>query len=122
VEDPHNLGAIIRTAHAAGAAAVVIPERRAVGITEVVAKAAAILKAVYHLLNLGGGQFVDPAFAEMPDEVLPKLLVAFPLGASGPNRCDERPRSLRRVDRGGNPAGADGALGVPAREAPPQAW
>jgi 23S rRNA (guanosine2251-2'-O)-methyltransferase len=41
VEDPHNLGAVIRTAHAAGAAAVVIPERRAVGITEVVAKAAA---------------------------------------------------------------------------------
>ena len=31
IEDPHNLGAIIRTAHAAGAAAVVIPERRAAG-------------------------------------------------------------------------------------------
>ena len=41
VEDPHNLGAVIRTAHAAGAAALVIPERRAVGITDVVAKAAA---------------------------------------------------------------------------------
>jgi len=41
VEDPHNLGAIIRTAHAAGAAAILIPERRATGITEVVAKAAA---------------------------------------------------------------------------------
>ena len=41
VEDPHNLGAIIRTAHAAGAAAVVIPERRAVGLTETVARAAA---------------------------------------------------------------------------------
>lgn len=41
VEDPHNLGAIVRTAHAAGAAAVVIPERRAVGLTETVAKAAA---------------------------------------------------------------------------------
>ncbi|PWU09686.1 MAG: 23S rRNA (guanosine(2251)-2'-O)-methyltransferase RlmB [Terriglobia bacterium] len=41
VEDPHNLGAIIRTAHAAGAAAVVIPERRAAGVTDVVAKAAA---------------------------------------------------------------------------------
>ena len=41
VEDPQNLGAIVRTAHAAGAAGVVIPERRAVGITPVVAKAAA---------------------------------------------------------------------------------
>jgi 23S rRNA (guanosine2251-2'-O)-methyltransferase len=41
IEDPHNLGAIVRTAHAAGAAAVVIPERRAAGLTETVAKAAA---------------------------------------------------------------------------------
>jgi 23S rRNA (guanosine2251-2'-O)-methyltransferase len=41
VEDPHNLGAIIRTAHAAGAEAIVIPERRAVGVTETVVKAAA---------------------------------------------------------------------------------
>ena len=41
VEDPHNLGAIIRTAHAAGAGGVVIPERRAASITDVVAKAAA---------------------------------------------------------------------------------
>jgi 23S rRNA (guanosine2251-2'-O)-methyltransferase len=41
VEDPHNLGAIVRTAHAAGALGVVIPERRAAGLTETVAKAAA---------------------------------------------------------------------------------
>jgi 23S rRNA (guanosine2251-2'-O)-methyltransferase len=41
VEDPHNLGAIIRTAHAAGASAVLIPERRATGLTETVAKASA---------------------------------------------------------------------------------
>jgi 23S rRNA (guanosine2251-2'-O)-methyltransferase len=41
VEDPHNLGAIIRTAHAAGASAVVIPERRAAPLTPVVAKSAA---------------------------------------------------------------------------------
>lgn len=41
VEDPHNLGAIARTAHSAGAAAVVIPERRSAGVTDVVTKAAA---------------------------------------------------------------------------------
>jgi 23S rRNA (guanosine2251-2'-O)-methyltransferase len=41
VEDPHNLGAIVRTAHAAGASAILIPDRRAAGLTEIVAKAAA---------------------------------------------------------------------------------
>jgi len=41
VEDPHNLGAIIRTAEAAGADGIVIPERRAVGVTATVAKASA---------------------------------------------------------------------------------
>lgn len=41
VEDPHNLGAIIRTALAAGAQGVVIPERRAAGLTDTVARASA---------------------------------------------------------------------------------
>src|ERR1700751_1170601 len=41
VEDPHNLGAILRTADAAGANGVVIPERRAAGVTGTVAKSSA---------------------------------------------------------------------------------
>src|SRR5262245_19988833 len=41
VEDPHNLGAIIRTAECGGASAVVIPERRAVHLTDAVAKSSA---------------------------------------------------------------------------------
>jgi len=41
VEDPHNLGAIIRTTLAAGAHGVVIPERRAAGLTDTVARASA---------------------------------------------------------------------------------
>lgn len=41
VEDPRNLGAIIRTADAAGVHGVIIPERRAAGLTDTVAKAAA---------------------------------------------------------------------------------
>jgi 23S rRNA (guanosine2251-2'-O)-methyltransferase len=41
VEDPRNLGAIVRTALASGTQAVVIPERRAAGLTEAVARASA---------------------------------------------------------------------------------
>jgi 23S rRNA (guanosine2251-2'-O)-methyltransferase len=48
VEDPHNLGAVLRTAEAAGAHGVVIPARRSVGLTGTVAKVSA--GAVEHLL------------------------------------------------------------------------
>lgn len=41
IEDPHNLGAIIRTANLAGAHGVVIPKRRATGLTATVVKASA---------------------------------------------------------------------------------
>lgn len=41
LEDPHNLGAIMRTAECAGAHGVIIPKRHSCGITEVVAKASA---------------------------------------------------------------------------------
>lgn len=53
VEDPHNLGAIVRTAHAAGAAAIVIPERRAAGLTETVARAAAGAVAYLPVVRVG---------------------------------------------------------------------
>ena len=41
IEDPHNLGAIIRTANLAGAHGVIIPRRRAVGLTATVARTSA---------------------------------------------------------------------------------
>ena len=41
IEDPHNLGAIIRTANQAGAHGVIIPKRRAVGLTATVARTSA---------------------------------------------------------------------------------
>jgi 23S rRNA (guanosine2251-2'-O)-methyltransferase len=47
VQDPHNLGAVCRAAEVAGAAAVVIPERRAASVTPAVCKASA--GAVEHL-------------------------------------------------------------------------
>lgn len=46
IEDPHNLGAIIRTANLAGAHGVIIPKRRAAGLTATVAKASA--GAIYY--------------------------------------------------------------------------
>ncbi len=47
IEDPHNLGAILRTAEAAGAQGVILPTRRAVGLTAPVAKVSA--GAIEHL-------------------------------------------------------------------------
>lgn len=41
VEDPHNLGAIIRTAHAAGANGIIVPERRSAPLSETVARVSA---------------------------------------------------------------------------------
>lgn len=41
IQDPHNLGAIIRTAHTAGVHGIIIPKRRAVGLTGTVAKSSA---------------------------------------------------------------------------------
>ncbi len=57
VEDPQNLGAIVRTALAAGTDGIVIPERRAVGLTDAVARASAGALAhlpVARVTNLAG--------------------------------------------------------------------
>jgi 23S rRNA (guanosine2251-2'-O)-methyltransferase len=64
IEDPHNLGAIIRTAHAAGAAAVVIPERRAAGLTDTVARAAAGALAHLPVVRIAN---VNRALEELKD-------------------------------------------------------
>ncbi|MBK9164072.1 MAG: 23S rRNA (guanosine(2251)-2'-O)-methyltransferase RlmB [Acidobacteria bacterium] len=53
VEDPRNLGAVIRTAECAGADGVVIPERRAAGMTDTVAKAAAGATEFMKLAKVG---------------------------------------------------------------------
>ena len=56
IEDPHNLGAIIRTANLAGAHGVIIPKRRAVGLTGTVARTSAgalNYTPVAHVTNLG---------------------------------------------------------------------
>ncbi len=56
IEDPHNLGAIIRTANLAGAHGVIIPKNRAVGLTATVAKASAgalNYTSVARVTNLG---------------------------------------------------------------------
>ena len=49
IEDPHNLGAIIRTANQAGAHGVIIPKRRAVGLTPTVARTSAGSKSDKYL-------------------------------------------------------------------------
>ena len=57
IQDPHNLGAVCRSAEAAGAAGVVIPERRAAAVTPAVAKASA--GAVEHLAVARVGNLAD---------------------------------------------------------------
>ncbi len=89
VEDPHNLGAIIRTANLAGAHGVIIPKRRAAGLTATVAKASAgalhytpvakvtNLTAVMEDLKKQGVWFVC---ADMDGEVMYRQNLTGPIG------------------------------------------
>lgn len=89
IEDPHNLGAIIRTANLAGAHGVVIPKRRAAGLTATVAKTSAgalnytpvakvtNLKKTMEELKEKGLWFVC---ADMDGEQMYKLNLTGPIG------------------------------------------
>ena len=89
IEDPHNLGAIIRTANLAGAHGVIIPKRRAAGLTATVAKTSAgalnytpvakvtNLTAVMEELKEKGLWFVC---ADMGGELMYKLNLKGPIG------------------------------------------
>ena len=89
IEDPHNLGAIIRTANLAGAHGVIIPKRRAAGLTATVAKASAgalnytpvakvsSLKAAMEQLKKEGLWFVC---ADMDGERMYRLDLKGPIG------------------------------------------
>lgn len=89
IEDPHNLGAIIRTANLAGAHGVIIPKRRAVGLTATVARTSAgalnytpvakvtNLSATIEELKDKGLWFVC---ADMGGEVMYKLDLKGPIG------------------------------------------
>ncbi|TMI91033.1 MAG: 23S rRNA (guanosine(2251)-2'-O)-methyltransferase RlmB [Bacillati bacterium ANGP1] len=97
VEDPHNLGAVIRTAEAAGAHGVIIPRRRAAGLSPAVARASA--GALAHCLVAQAGNLVaalghlkaqgvwvvgaDPAGGERYDEVSLAPPVALVVGGEG---------------------------------------
>ncbi len=89
IEDPHNLGAIIRTANLCGAHGVIIPKRRAVGLTATVAKTSAgalnytpvakvtNLKKTMEELKEKGLWFVC---ADMDGETMYRLNLAGPIG------------------------------------------
>ena len=67
VEDPHNLGAVLRTAEGAGVHGVFIPERRATGLTSVVAKVSA--GALDHMLVGRVGNLI-PLIQQLKDASL----------------------------------------------------
>ncbi|BCA54984.1 putative TrmH family tRNA/rRNA methyltransferase YacO [Nitrospira sp. KM1] len=111
VEDPHNLGAIVRTAEAGGVHGVFIPERRAAGLTSAVAKASAgaldhmsvgrvvnVSRLISELKESGLWVYgVEPSAQVAYDEIDMTGPIAVVLGGEGQgirpgvlNECDER--------------------------------
>ena len=113
VEDPHNLGAILRTAEAAGVHGVFIPERRAVGLTSVVAKVSAgaldhisvgrvgnLIRLIQDLKEAGLWIYaVDPQAEKLHTDIDMTGPIALVLGGEGEGlrpgvlkECDDRIR------------------------------
>ena len=65
LSDPHNLGAILRTAECSGAHGVIIPKRRSVGLTATVAKAAA---GAVEYMKVAKGSNINNAIAELKEK------------------------------------------------------
>ena len=93
IEDPHNLGAIIRTANLAGAHGVIIPKRRAVGLTSTVAKTSAgALNYTIDELKEQGMWFVC---ADMGGETMYNLNLTGPIGVVIGNEGEGVSRLIR---------------------------
>ena len=113
VEDPHNLGAVLRTAEAAGVHGVFIPERRAVGLTSVVAKVSAgaldhisvgrvgnLIRLIQDLKEAGLWIYgVDPQATRLHTDIDMTGPIALVLGGEGEGlrpgvlkECDDRIR------------------------------
>lgn len=116
IEDPHNLGAIIRTANLAGAHGVIIPKRRAVGLTATVAKTSAgalnytpvakvtNLKKTMEELKEKGLWFVC---ADMEGEQMYKLNLTGPIGLVVGNEGEGVSRLVKET--------CDFAAGIPMK-------
>ena len=110
IEDPHNLGAVLRTADAAGAHGVIIPQRRAVGLTAAVSRTSAgaveyipvarvrnIPQSIRHLQQVGVWTIgIDMAGDESYTQADYRQPVALAIGAEGKGlsrlvkeRCDQ---------------------------------
>ena len=131
VEDPQNLGALIRTAEGAGFSGVIIPNRRAVGITPVVAKVSAgavdrvpvartgNLSQAAELLKKSGFWLVgaDAAGESLPYDVDLTVPVVLVIGAEGrglsrllATHCDHRVKLPLAGDLESLNASAAGAI------------
>lgn len=104
IEDPHNLGAIIRTANLAGAHGVIIPKRRAVGLTATVARTSAgalNYTPVARVTNLGATidelkkQGIWFVCADMGGESMYRMNLTGPIGMVIGNEGDGVSRLVR---------------------------